>query len=104
MSKREYAWDKRMVDEMRRLTLTLSPRHPIHPIAQTRQHPTTLPPQRPNTRPLTLTKPPLKVDEMRRAAPRVARLPWERTCTYRYLLNLDGNAAASRLASLFHTG
>ena len=56
VSKREYAWDKRMVDEMRR------------------------------------------------AAPRVARLPWERTCTYRYLLNLDGNAAASRLASLFHTG
>ena len=56
VSKREYAWDKRMVDQMRT------------------------------------------------AAPRVARLPWERTCTYRYLLNLDGNAAASRLASLFHTG
>ena len=56
VSKREYAWDKRMVEQMRR------------------------------------------------NAPRVARLPWERTCSYKYLLNLDGNAAASRLASLFHTG
>ena len=44
------------------------------------------------------------VDEMRSSAPKVARVPWERTCSYKYLLNLDGNAAASRLASLFHTG
>ena len=40
------------------------------------------------------------VEQMRAHAPRVARVPWEKTCTYKYLLNLDGNAAASRLASL----
>jgi len=44
------------------------------------------------------------VDEMRVEAPPTRRVPWSRTCTYRYLLNLDGNAAASRLASLMHLG
>jgi len=44
------------------------------------------------------------VDEMRQEAPLLRRVPWQQTCSYRYLLNLDGNAAASRLASLLHTG
>ena len=44
------------------------------------------------------------VDEMRREAPTVGRVPWAKACHYRYVLNLDGNAAASRLASLFHSG
>jgi protein glucosyltransferase len=44
------------------------------------------------------------VSEMRVEAPLKPRVPWHATCHYRYLLNLDGNAAASRLASLFHTG
>ncbi|KAL1518865.1 hypothetical protein AB1Y20_003142 [Prymnesium parvum] len=44
------------------------------------------------------------VEEMRVEAPPSRRVPWSSTCTFRYLLNLDGNAAASRLASLLHTG
>ena len=44
------------------------------------------------------------VEEMRREAPTVGRVPWAKACHYRYVLNLDGNAAASRLASLFHSG
>ena len=44
------------------------------------------------------------VDEMSAEAPTVDRVPWAKTCGFRYLLSLDGNAAASRLASLLHTG
>ncbi|KAL3927726.1 MAG: hypothetical protein SGPRY_002690 [Prymnesium sp.] len=44
------------------------------------------------------------VQEMRQEAPPSPRVMWGVTCSYQYLLNLDGNAAASRLASLLHTG